>query len=322
MYIDTKRRFFMTLQTLIDEWLYENHALEIKKRTMLRYQSILKNYVYPYYGGFDISTITPRDIQHWVNELRERISVGRTSRPLSASSINTFIGIFRQAFAYAEDYEILSYNPTRKIKRIPEKKNDNLRVFTREEQIRLENYIDKLDNQEYFVYIFVLYTGLRLGEVMALTWNDINLKTGIMTINKTKYKTTDNNGRWYYVTDTPKTDKSIREIPLPNFLKEKLKQLKREKISKYVITRNNGEELTDKVVVWRLGMILKRIHIRRLSFHSLRHTFATRALENKMDIKTLSEILGHSDITTTLNIYTHSLMNHKKQAMRKIKRLV
>ena len=311
----------MTLKQLIDEWLYENHALEIKRRTLLRYEGITRIYIYPNYGDIDIKEITPRDLQRWVNTLRESISKS-TGKPLSPSSINSFIGIFKQSFAYAEDYEILDYNPTHKIKRIPEKKEDSLRVFTREEQIRLENYIDKLGDQEYFVYILVLYTGLRLGEVTALTWNDINLRNGIMTINKTKYKTTDKNGFWYYVTDTPKTEKSIREIPLPPFLKEKLREMKKERKSKYVICRNDGSELTDKVIVWRLARILKKIRVRRLNFHCLRHTFATRALENKMDIKTLSEILGHSDITTTLNIYTHSLMNHKKQAMRKIKRLV
>ena len=311
----------MTLKELIDEWLYENHVMEIKKRTLLRYEVILKTYIYPSYGNLDITTITPRDIQHWVNVMRETPSVG-TGRPLSPSSINNCIGILRQAFAYAEDYEILYPNPTRKVKRLPEKKEDKLRVFTREEQVRLENYIDKLNDQEFFVYILVLYTGLRLGEVTALTWNDINLKTGIVTINKTKYKTMDKDGHWYYVTDSPKTEKSIREIPLPPFLKEKLREMKKERKSKYVICRNDGSELTDKVIVWRLARILKKIRVRRLNFHCLRHTFATRALENKMDIKTLSEILGHSDITTTLNIYTHSLIQHKKQAMRKIKRLV
>ena len=311
----------MTLKALIDEWLYENHMMEIKKRTLLRYESILRNYLYPYYGDIEIMDITPRDVQHWVNVLRDTKSVG-TGKRLSPSSINNFIGILRQAFAYAEDYEILSNNPTRKVKRIPEKKDDKLRAFTREEQIKLEKYIDRLKDEEYFVYILVLYTGLRLGEVMALTWKDINLNTGIMTINKTKYKTRDDDGHWYYVTDIPKTEKSVREIPLPLFLKEKLKEMKKEHISNHVVCRNDGSELTDKVVVWRLTHILKKIRVRKLSFHCLRHTFATRALESKMDIKTLSEILGHSDVTTTLNIYTHSLMNHKKQAMRKFKRLI
>ena len=311
----------MNLKQLIDEWLYENHYHEIKNRTVLRYEGLLRRHIYPICGEDDIENISPRDIQHYINLIRLSKSL-ETGKELSPSSVNSCIGIFRQAFRYAEDYEILPHNPTNKIKRIPVKKDDKLRVFTKEEQIKIENYIDKLDNQEYFVYILVLYTGLRLGEVMALTWNDINLKTGVMNINKTKYKTMNRDGVWYYVIDTPKTDRSVREIPLPLFIKETLRGMKKNRVSKYVICRNDGRELTDKVVVWRLSMLLKRIKVRKLSFHCLRHTFATRALENKMDIKTLSEILGHSDITTTLNIYTHSLMDHKKQAMRKIRRLI
>ena len=311
----------MTIKELCNEWLYENHIMEIKKRTLLRYETTLKTYIYPRYANIDIQTVVARDIQHWINVMREENSKA-TGKPLSPSSINGCIGILRQAFGYAEDYELLINNPTRKIKRIPEKKDNKLRVFTREEQIRFEKYIDNSHNLEYFVYILVLYTGLRLGEVMALTWKDINLKTGVLTVNKTKYKTMDKNGVWYYVTDYPKTERSVRQIPLPAFLKEKLRLMKREKKSNYVIARNDGSELTDKVVVWRLSLILKRAHIRPLNFHALRHTFATRALENKMDIKTLSEILGHASVTTTLNIYTHSLLNHKQQAMRKMKRLV
>ena len=311
----------MTLKQLIEEWLYENHSKEIKKRTLLRYEVTLRTYVYPLYADYEIESITPRDVQHWVNLLRGEKSKA-TGRPLSPSSINSFIGILKQAFAYAEDYEIITSNPMRKIKRIPEKKDNKIQAFTRDEQIRFENYIEKMNNPEYFVYILVLYTGLRLGEVTALTWDDINLRTGIMTISKTKYKTIDKNGGWHYVIDEPKTERSIRQIPLPSFLIEKLRIYKREKVSKYVICHKDGRELTDKIIVWRLSIILKRAHIRWLNFHCLRHTFATRALEYKMDIKTLSELLGHANITTTLNIYTHSLLNHKRQAMRKIKRLI
>lgn len=311
----------MTLKELVNEWLYVYHKAEIKRRTLLRYESIIRTYVFPYWGERNIDDITPRDIQLWVNALRETISEA-THKPLSPSSLNCCIGVLRQSFAYSENYEILDYNPTRKIKRIPEKRDDKLRVLTRDEQRRFESYIDKANNPEYFVYILVLYTGLRLGEVTALTYQDINIRTGMMSINKTRYKTTDDNGNWIYVTDTPKTDKSIREIPLPSFLWEKFKEMKRNRKSKYVISRVDGKELSDKVIVWRLKRIFKKARIRQVNFHSLRHTFATRALENKMDIKTLSEILGHSDVTTTLNIYTHSLIKHKKQSMRKIKRLV
>ncbi len=313
----------MKLKELLYEWLYQNHQYNIKKRTLLRYEVVIKNNIIPYYGDIDINEVSAREVQRWFNEMKERVSPF-THKPLSPSSINTALFAIRLSFQYAVDFDILENNPTTKVKCIPINRNERkpLRVFTREEQMKLERYIDKLNDDEYFVYILTLYTGLRLGEVMALTYKDINLKTGIISINKTKYKTKDKDGKWIYVIDTPKTVNSTREIPVPIFIHEKLKEMKRRKISNYVVCRNDGSELTDKVVVWRLGHIEKKLHMRNLCFHSLRHTFATRALENNMDIKTLSEILGHSNIVTTLNIYTHSLTKHKKQQMRRMKRII
>ena len=311
----------MNLQELIYEWLYQNHKYEIKKRTLLRYETCINTNIIPNYGNDDIKNITSRDIQRYINEIKERISPF-TKKKLSPSSVNTVIAVFKQAFSYAVDFELLDKNPVTKIKRTPIRKDEKVRVFTLEEQIRIEKYLN-IDNRiENFIYLLALYTGMRLGELTALTWKDIDLRSGIIKVNKTKYKTKNEEGKWVYVIDKPKTKNSIREIPVPNFLKEMLLELKNKKLSKYVISKSDGSELSDKTIVWRLSTILKKSKVRKLNFHCLRHTFATRCLENKMDIKTLSEILGHSDISTTLNIYTHSLLNHKKSQMRKLKKLV
>ena len=194
----------MTLHELIYEWLYENHQGEIKQRTLMRYECSVRTHISPFYGDYDINDITPRDLQKWINEIKSKISEA-TNRTLSPSSINTVVAVFKQSFRYAEDFGILSTNPSLKIKRVATKKDEKVRTFTKEEQIKIEKYIDNLNNDEYFVYILVLYTGLRLGEVMALTFKDINFKTGIMIINKSKYKARDDSGRWKYVIDTPKT---------------------------------------------------------------------------------------------------------------------
>ena len=311
----------MNLKELLNEWLYENHKDNLKPRTLLRYEVSMNTNIIPYFGELRIEDIDARKVQQIVNEIKSRPSK-YTGRVLSNSSINNCILILKLAFAYALDFELIQKDPTSKIKQVKLIRSESIKAFSLDEQIKFERYIDKQNNDEYFVYILTLYTGLRLGEVTALTWKDINLKTGTININKSKYKIRNKEGIWVYEISSPKSKASIRQIPIPSFLKDKLIDLKKRSKSKYVVARVTGEELTDKVITWRLSLILRKLKIKNLSFHSLRHSFATRALENKMDIKTLSEILGHSDITTTLNIYTHSLINHKKKEMRKIKRVI
>ena len=310
----------MTLKELATEWLYINHKDDIKPRTLLRYECSLKNYLYPHFQDEVIDNLSPRDIQRWINILKADNSP-RTGKPLSSSSINTIIAILKLLFDYAINFEIIPNNPVRNIKRLSKREDDNIKAFTREEQIKIENYIERLHNDEYFPYILTLYTGLRLGELLALTWKDVNLKLGLITINKTIYKYP-HNGKWEYVVDSPKSRKSIRDIPLPNFIKDKLRELKKNKKSIYVVVKKDGTRINDKLLIYRYKMLLKRARVRYLNFHCLRHTFATRALENNIDIKTLSEILGHANAATTLNIYTHSLMKHKRQQIRKMKRLI
>lgn len=311
----------MTLMELIEEWLYQNHKNEIKERTVLRYESLIKFHIKgATISNININDISPRDIQRYINELRDKIS-NRTNKKLSSSSINSIIAILKLAYNYANDFEITQSNPVRRIKRIKLNKNNVVRAFTRDEQIKIENYIEKEANNENFGIILALYTGVRLGELLALTWNDINLKTGIISISKTQYKFKINKS-WIDKVSTPKTIYSIREIPIPSFLKEKLKELKKTKSSQKIISKNNGDKFDEKLFIYRYRKLLNKAKVRYLSFHCLRHTFATRALENKMDIKTLSEILGHSNVATTLNIYVHSLMDHKKQQMRKFKRII
>lgn len=312
----------MTINQLLSEWLYDNHADEIKERTFLRYESAIINHILPIIGDRDISNMTPRDIQSFLNYLKKQPSI-RTNKPLSTSSLNTILTILKLAFGYANNFEITTNNPTTKIKRLKNNSNSvNINAFTREEQKKIERAIESFDNNEYFGIILVLYTGLRIGELLALTWKDINLKTGIMSITKTKYKTKDTHGSWEYTISTPKSSKSIREIPLPTFIVQRMKEIKKTSKSKYVVCKDTGEPILEKVLTNRYYSLLKKLGIRRLKFHCLRHTFATRALENKMDIKTLSEILGHANAATTLNIYTHSLMENKKHQMRKLKRLI
>ena len=156
-----------------------------------------------------------------------------------------------------------------------------------------------------------IYTGLRIGELLALEWTDIDFSKGELTVSKTCHDAKTENG-YCRVTDVPKTQTSRRVIPIPRQILPLLREQKKKSKSTFVV----GEDRVQSVRSYQysFSLLLKKLSIPHHGFHALRHTFATRALECGMDVKTLSEILGHKNSVVTLNRYAHSLMPHKHDA--------
>ena len=167
-----------------------------------------------------------------------------------------------------------------------------------------------------FGIILCLYAGLRIGELLALTWADMDLRKGLISVTKSCHDSKD--GR---VVEEPKTLSSRRIIPLPKQLLPLLKGLKKRSTSPFVIS-SNGKPVFVRSYQRTFELLLIKLRIPHKGFHSLRHTFATRALECGMDVKTLSEILGHKNPTVTLNRYAHSLMEHKADMMNRLGKLL
>lgn len=166
------------------------------------------------------------------------------------------------------------------------------------------------------------YTGVRIGELCALKWENINLNNQTITIKETVQRVKNDSEKSANKTkikfDTPKSLTSIRTIPIPKFLAMKLKKYQRK--TGYIL-RNDGQFTDTRNISRRFKQLLKEAKIENINFHALRHTFATRALELGFDIKTLSEILGHSSVTITLNLYVHTLPEHKQKEMEKFNSL-
>lgn len=309
----------MLYKEWLSNWLENYVQPSAKQRTYTRYKEIVEQHIITQLGELDLSEITPYVLQCYVTELLKSGNL-RTGKGLSANSVNSIITVIQNTLKMAYSLGIVSKYVGDKIKRprISEKK---IECFSMSEQKKIEQYIMNEENTKFFGVLLCLYTGLRIGELLALEWLDIDMSKGEIRVNKTCHYGKDENGAFCRITDIPKTQSSIRTIPIPRQLMPHLREVKKKSRSTHLVS--NGSNLISIRSYQRsFASLLRKLNIQHRGFHSLRHTFATRALECGMDVKTLSEILGHKNPTVTLNRYVHSLMEHKKAMMNRIGKLL
>ncbi len=309
----------MLYKEWLSNWLENYVRLSAKGRTYARYAQIVEKHINPLLGDLELSEITPYVLQHYVTGLAESGNL-RTGGGLSANSINSIITVMQGALKTAHSIGIVNEYIGDKIKR-PKANENKVECFSVREQKKIENYILDGDRVRFFGILLCLYTGLRIGELLALEWSDVDIKKRELRVNKACYYGKVANGTFCRITDTPKTNSSIRTIPIPRQLIPHLQSAKKKSHSTHIVS-NGTEPISVRSYQRSFSLLLKRLNIQHRGFHSLRHTFATRALECGMDVKTLSEILGHKSTAITLNRYAHSLMEHKKEMMNKLGKLL
>lgn len=308
----------MKLNEWLDTWLNKYLKTTIKLRTYLKYNDIINKHINPILGEYELDDLNGNILQEFV---LYKLNNGNliTNEKLADNSVITIVSLLKQALRQALFLGISNTEYTAHIK-IPMAKEKEIMVFNRLEQQKLESYC--LNSKPNYIGIIIcLYTGIRLGELLALTWNDIDFDNKLLKVNKTVYTITKNGKNEAYI-DRPKTKQSNRIIPLPKQIINLLKRKKKESISNYIISTKNGGIVQNRSYQKSFKSILNRCEIAYKNFHSLRHTFATRALELGMDVKTLSEILGHKNSSITLNRYSHSLLEHKFEFMNKVGKLL
>lgn len=282
----------------------------VKQSTMAAYALILENHILPTFG--EDNSLPEQSVQAFV---LHKIESG-----LSTKSVKDILIVLKMVMKFGVKKEWMTYYEW-DIKYPPSSENKVLDVLSVTNHRKILNHI-----QSHFTFmglgIYIsLSTGLRIGEVCALKWSDINVTDGILTVNRTIERIYIIEGEKKHtelVINTPKTKNSCREIPMNKELLGMLKPLKKVVNDDYYILTNDERPIEPRTYRNYYKRLMEKLDIPKLKYHGLRHSFATRCIEVGCDYKTVSVLLGHSNISTTLNLYVHPNMEQKKRCIDKV----
>ena len=313
----------MTLEEFLTDWL-ENiliHTLKPKSYAIKEY--IIKQQIVPRIGLLQVNSLTAADIQQMVNDM--------VDKGFSYSTVKKAFDTLNQRFKLAIAQEQVSKNPTLGVilPKQKNKKNSEIQYFSEEqckELIQEARRVYGFNNQNVYrlgeLVPFLIYTGLRIGEAIALEWADIDDENQTITINKNVIEVKSQETDKYILQkqNSTKTDNSTRIIPISNGAMECIKNLK--KINgnkKFIFASQTGKYVSPSNLSRMFRGIQKALNYEHvLGLHSLRHTFATLMLGNGIDVKIVSELLGHSNVSVTYNIYIHTIQSQKIKAINMI----
>ncbi len=302
---------------LFNEWLEGSLSRQIKPSTYESYYNCMHNYVFPFFQRESTKEITVDSVKEFVKTIRLDAGIAETSK-------RKVLTIFKIALK-----EILKNSSIRQevlnLVTLPKTEEKEVQIFTLKEQQLIEQIAMRCKDKRAIGIVVCFNTGIRLGELCGLKWSDIDLEAGTISIKRTvsRVKTFHTEGcKTTLSIGTPKSRKSVRKIPIPDFLLKRINENKANcKNENHYIFSGKEVPIDPRSYQKLFKKILSEAGLEERKFHAIRHTFATRALELHVDIKTLSEILGHSSVSITLNIYAHSLMEHKKAAIDKFNRI-
>ena len=282
----------------------------VNQSTMAAYVLILENHILPTFG--EDNSLPEQSVQAFV---LHKIESG-----LSTKSVKDILIVLKMVMKFGVKKEWMTYYEW-DIKYPPSSENKVLDVLSVTNHRKILNHI-----QSHFTFmglgIYIsLSTGLRIGEICALKWSDINVTDGILTVNRTIERIYIIEGEKKHtelVINTPKTKNSCREIPMNKELLGMLKPLKKVVNDDYYILTNDERPTEPRTYRNYYKRVMEKLDIPKLKYHGLRHSFATRCIEVGCDYKTVSVLLGHSNISTTLNLYVHPNMEQKKRCIDKV----
>lgn len=293
-----------------DEWL-RLRKRKVKEATYIKYDTALEKHIKPRLGGCFPLGLTSRLLDDFTKELLEE--------NLAPKTVHDILVVLHGVLKYTATL-FPGVFPTIEIN-YPKRSRKEMRVLSREEQQRLIAYLlDDMDECKFGV-LLTLFTGVRIGELCALQWGCISLSEKTIRITSTLQRLRDTdmtgNTRTRIVIGTPKSDSSVRTIPMTDYAAELCGRMNPQSAAAYVLTGTDAY-MEPRTLQYRMEKYARDCGLEGVHFHTLRHTFATRAVEVGFELKSLSEILGHASTTVTLDRYVHSSMELKRDNMNKL----
>lgn len=299
----------MLFKDLAEEWLAEKRNY-IKESTYALYQYEIENYLLPALGQLRVAEINEQALQETV------LRWGYTKKK---GTVQNLVALSKQIIKYAMKKEylkkaeiVIRYAPHQTVQR-------SRKILEEKEQLRLVTAILDDLTPETLGILLCINSGLRIGELCALKWSDVDINEQVIHVTKTMQRIClkDSVPKSYVAITSPKTESSIRDIPLSHKMCGLLVKIADMNPHHYVLT-NSEHYIEPRTYRKHYDAFLDMQGISHIKFHSLRHTFATNCIENGADYKVVSEILGHSTINTTLNMYVHPQMSEKRKCIESI----
>lgn len=287
----------------------------VKKSTISAYVLLLENHLLPIFGHCT-QRIDERMVQQFV--------IQKLEQGLSQKSVKDILIVLKMVLKFGAKNHWIEYIPF-DIQFPTQRERQEIEVLSKVHQKKVMTYI-----QEHFTFrnlgiYMCLCSGMRIGEICALQWQDIDTENGIIRIRQTIQRVyVIENGKRHteLLIDAPKTKNSIREIPIAKDLLKILKPFKKIVNPQFFVLTNDEKPTEPRTYRVYFKNLMSQLDLPKMKFHGLRHSFATRCIEGKCDYKTVSVLLGHSNISTTLNLYVHPNLEQKRKAIQQMNKIL
>ncbi len=292
----------------------EDKKQYVKRSTFAAYTLLIENHILPSFG--EMALVEEQDVQTFVFR--------KLNEGLSHKTIKDILIVLKMILRFGAKNQMTEYRQI-DIKFPTERDKHSIDILNRSHQKQIMEYIRLHFTFKNLGIYICLSAGMRIGEICALTWDDLDVENGIIHVRKTIqriYVIEEHRKYTEVILDTPKTKNSIREIPMTKNLLKMIRPIKKIVNGNFYVLTNEPKPTEPRTYRNYYKQFMQSLGLPLIKFHGLRHNFATRCIESKCDYKTVSVLLGHSNISTTLNLYVHPNLEQKKRCMEQMSRLL